>query len=575
MLETTLNTDYVPGTNLSGGFASADWRFLLPSLKFKNFLCLGAPSTSSLPVLSTMGGSVFVVSKNLTKLRKFGQECQNRQIINVKIVYAKSFATLPFANDSIDLIYNAQRKNDVVFFRKKNIVAEISRLLSPGGVIYCETKGLANYQSVNNLVNSGLETGHIFWLTPFAGTVRTALPLSDREIADYFFTNVMYGRSFKKRTFSKLGRVLSKTGLLSHVSPRRAVLVQHAEMNGSTTEPPEYLMSIAEDAGLDLTNYRFGLSTRGQGNSNKAIFYLFNKTEKLPDTVIKMTRSSEFNYRLENEYRVLVELKKQLFVGQHTFPEPLFLSYHNGLAVLGMRAIQGDAFRKRTQANENCPIAHDALDWIVELGSKSANNTAISASEASDKLHRLFERFNEIYQLTSEHKDFLDQQIASIALSKNGFPLVLQHGDPGTWNILVSDKNRVIFIDWEAGEPKGMPLWDLFYFFRTYASWVSRMQGSRDSIKNFTDQFLKPSRLSGLFQEVTARYCLRINLDRSLVAPLYYTCWMHRALKEATRLTNDGLESGHYVNILRLTIEQRKTSETLKQFLSLDGNGFE
>jgi aminoglycoside phosphotransferase (APT) family kinase protein len=145
---------------------------------------------------------------------------------------------------------------------------------------------------------------------------------------------------------------------------------------------------------------------------------------------------------------------------------------------------------------------------------------------------------------------------------------VLQHGDPGTWNILVSAQGKVIFIDWEAGEPKGMPLWDLFYFFRTYGSWVSRMQGSRDSLKNFSDQFLKPSNLSVLLRQVTVRYCKKIGLDESLIEPLFYTCWMHRALKEAMRLTEDALDSGHYVNLARLTIDQRNASKTLKAFLS-------
>jgi hypothetical protein len=55
-----------------------------------------------------------------------------------------------------------------------------------------------------------------------------------------------------------------------------------------------------------------------------------------------------------------------------------------------------------------------------------------------------------------------------------------------------------------------------------------------------------------------------------LVEPLFHTCWMHRALKEATRLTSSRLERGHYVSLLRLCIDQRE-APTLRRLFSLSG----
>jgi hypothetical protein len=40
-----------------------------------------------------------------------------------------------------------------------------------------------------------------------------------------------------------------------------------------------------------------------------------------------------------------------------------------------------------------------------------------------------------------------------------------------------------------------------------------------------------------------------------LIEPLFYTCWMHRALKESTRLTAGNLERGHYFSVLSACIE--------------------
>ncbi|MCG3119534.1 MAG: hypothetical protein ALAOOOJD_01964 [bacterium] len=69
---------------------------------------------------------------------------------------------------------------------------------------------------------------------------------------------------------------------------------------------------------------------------------------------------------------------------------------------------------------------------------------------------------------------------------------------------------------------------------------------------------MTPSEFNALVCEVTQRYCERVNLDKRLIEPLFYTCWMHRALKEATRLSPANLEKGHYVSLLRLCIEQRQ-----------------
>jgi len=285
---------------------------------------------------------------------------------------------------------------------------------------------------------------------------------------------------------------------------------------------------------------------------------LFDQKSRLPKFVIKVTRGPQFNSRLENEYRVLSLLKERRFIDAQTYPEPLFFDYHNNLAVLGMRAIEGEPFRLRTKATSACPIALDAIARIAQLGTSSADNSVASPKDVSATLFELFGQFNQIYKLSDDHRTFLAKQIEKIAGSRHAFPLVVQHGDPGTWNMLVSKQGKIILIDWESGERQGMPLWDLFYFLRAYASWVSRKQGRRDNLTSFAKQFLKPPWLV-LLQNVTQRYSHQISLAEELIEPLFYTCWMHRALKEAARLTIDQLESSHYLNLLRVTIDQRNS----------------
>ena len=101
-----------------------------------------------------------------------------------------------------------------------------------------------------------------------------------------------------------------------------------------------------------------------------------------------------------------------------------------------------------------------------------------------------------------------------------------------------------------------MPLWDLFYFLRSYALDIARAGGVNDGLQGFTQQILADTPLSRLVVETVHDYCQAIDLPTTVVLPLFYTCWMHRALKEATRLPVSKVDSGRFVNLLRLCIDQ-------------------
>jgi len=565
MLDNTLSTNFIPGTNLTGGLARASWRFLLPNLELDKIVCLGVPSTATLSVLSAMSKETLVLSTNSRQLRSTQREIEQQKIANAGIAPVDTWNQMPLPDKSAGLVFIAGKKELVKILHDASLAVELNRVLAENGAIYFEVKNRsersAARQLVKRLAHSGFAAPQIFWLTPLRGELRTAFPLDDDRMSKYLFTNVLFGLSVKMRAISRTGKWLSHVSLLRHLAPRRAILLKRAPSNIEQHAPPQYMIALAKNAGMELSAMRCGLSARGKFNANKNIFYLFDpaKRDEKAKAVIKMTRAPEFNARLENEYRVLAALHEKSFVDRNTFPEPLFFGYHANLAILGQMAVYGEPFRRRTRATVDCPVANDAINWIVKLGIASSNLSTATSHAAAEALLKLFRRFAEIYPLSKSESDFLEAQITAINCIKK-FPLVFQHGDPGTWNMLVAASDRVIVIDWEAGEPEGMPLWDLFYFMRTYGSWMSRVQGNKDPLKNFAQNFLEPSALHELLAKTLARYCAGVGLEAELIAPLFYTCWMHRALKEATRLQKDALSSGTYFKLLRLCIEQRNSS---------------
>ncbi|MEZ4663919.1 MAG: aminoglycoside phosphotransferase family protein [Caldilineaceae bacterium] len=278
-----------------------------------------------------------------------------------------------------------------------------------------------------------------------------------------------------------------------------------------------------------------------------------------PKYIVKMVRDSVFNARLENECRSLRLLAEHGVGDAETLPQVVFAGHHGGLALVGETAVAGVPFRSATHYTAECPYAHAAIDWLTDMAIKTVNPIG-HPQDVGGVLRQLFEQFDEIYQLKSEQRTFLANQIARIEQSRAPVPLVFQHGDPGTWNMLATPGGRVAILDWEAAEANGMPLWDLFYFLRSYTVGAAR---AHDSIAGFRQQIFNDTPLRRLFSAATTRYCQQIGLDLRLVEALFYTCWMHRALKESTRLPAARLGQGHYVNLLAAAIENHDSVQSL------------
>jgi hypothetical protein len=297
------------------------------------------------------------------------------------------------------------------------------------------------------------------------------------------------------------------------------------------------------------------------------VFFLFEPGRQLPNFAVKMTRSKKYNRRLEQERHAL-ELLEDFGIGDtDTLPRVAFAGTHGELAIVGETAIQGVPFDQRTTANGSCPYARSAIEWLTELGATTAAPFAAEPCEVAAGLHQLLQRFAELYAISPDEYSFLAAQIA--VLEFNRIPLVFQHGDPGRWNVLVTPHGRISFLDWEAAERHGMPLWDVLYFLRSFAMCAAEVAGCKDRLEGLNQVLLQDSPIAELAIESVRNYCVDTGLPGHLVEPLYHTCWMHRALKETARLPSGKLRDGHYFNFLRMCKENRE-APTLRRMFALN-----
>jgi len=554
-LDGAADASLAPGTNLPGGGGGASWCFLLPSLELGRVVCLGSPSQAALITLARLATEVIVCAPR-RRLRGLRQAVKG--LSNVSLLETSRGKPLPLPPESTDLVF-LPRPNG-------GAQREIERLLTPTGLVYVEYRAFTRRRPgdpTRSLAQLG--PAQLLWLAPAAGEIRAAAPFADERTISYLESRFRAGRLLRRRILREPMRVLGREPVVSSFVRRRGLLVQRAT-SGSHVGPPKYLQTIAARADLDLAGFTWGLAAPGVYSSQKLLLFLFDRVHEAPVHVAKITRDPRHNPRLENEWRALNLLREHGIGDDGTLPKPLFLDSHGTLAILGETAIDGAPFLQQTQATAECPYARAAVGWLLELGIRTAHRAPDEAPRVTEMLAALVERFNDVYRVDPDHVAFLAAQASTLVKAESDLQFVFQHGDPGPWNLVVTADGRPAFLDWEAADPHGMPLWDLFHFLRSFGLLVSRATGKHDALESFADQILGDSALNRLLVETASQFCTETGLDSSLVGPLFYLSWMHRALKEASRLPQNRLERGRYVNLLQLAIERRDSSGLRRLF---------
>jgi hypothetical protein len=550
ILGTTLGVHQTPGSNLDV-VETENWRYLLPTLEPRHVRCLEPPDLSRLSALSELAGRVTVQGRP-------------RPVRRLEAAWRA-------AGGADNVVFGSGGDHDlepapdlvVAFGRRARALLARSTAgdaADTGAVWYGEWRRLGLRRGDDDRREPG--DGPSLWLRPPVGSVHAAAP-SDDAVGIRFLRQGGFDRSPGGQGLHR--KVLRR--LLEHDAVRGRLLREATVRGGGSTlarELPAYLRDAAARAGVDLSGRRWAMTAPGRYRSKKVVFFVFDGADERLGHVIKMTRHPELNHRLENEWRGLRRLAS---AGIDGVPSPVFLDHHAGLAMLGQRALAGGALRP-TLGPEGAAEAGAATAWLEELG--AATRAQVPAAAAARALAVLVERFEELYRPPPEERVRVWDQVRAIEAHPAPFPLVFQHGDPGAWNAIATDGGGVAFLDWEAADPHGMPLWDLLYFLRSYGVGAARSAGTRDALDGFARAFVSGSELSDQLVTAVRSYGARIGLDPQLVAPLYHLCWVHRAVKEATRLPAGRLHTGHYVQLLRWGLADRDASG-LRPILPLVG----
>jgi hypothetical protein len=381
----------------------------------------------------------------------------------------------------------------------------------------------------------------LFLLRPPLGDVRLAAPLEESGLVSYFGPEAGQGRPRNRITFGRGRPPATRVGAL---------------LGAAGNAPPDYVVEAAHKHGIDLSSRPWAVRIGGDFASQKVVFVLGSASDDAtPELVVKLTMWPELNGRLEGEYDALVRLQEVRGIDTTRAPVPIFLDHHAGRAMVAESHMTGVSFPSPDKRHRDQAALGDAVDWLRALA--VATRRDVPPTAMADALGGLVDRFASTYRPAPELDRFLRRQTEVIRAGENPVPAVMMHGDCGAWNLRVASDGRVVFLDWEAADPLGLPLWDVFHLFRSVAVLAPKGIIPRRRIERIMRHLVEDGPIGERFIAAVRSHAEAVGLEPAHIEPLFHLCWMHRALKEATRLRPSGLERGHYVRLLQMLVAKR------------------
>ena len=301
-------------------------------------------------------------------------------------------------------------------------------------------------------------------------------------------------------------------------------------LRGVPVGPPGWLVEGAAEAGVDISDFGWALWCRGEFASQKLVMFLIAPGEHEPSIVVKVARHPRYNDRLANESDMLRRVEDLAPAARGGAPGLRFEASAWGSAASAQSAVAGNDLREHLASRPE--LVEAVATWMTELA--RSTRAPMRDGELGAALSELLDMYTAAYDVPPTTVQFLRSQVA--VLAEASLDAVLQHGDPGPWNAIVTPADTVAFLDWEAGEARGIPLWDLLYFLRSTSLLVAPNRPWQSRATRTRRDLVAGSPFGDVVASHVGAYVEALGLDAEVVEPLFHLCWVHRAVKQARRL---------------------------------------
>jgi aminoglycoside phosphotransferase len=297
--------------------------------------------------------------------------------------------------------------------------------------------------------------------------------------------------------------------------------------------------------------------------SRHVVFMVLAEATGRPVLVVKIPRLADASDTLEREAANLRALESLRPGGFPSVPRVVAFERHAGWPLLVQTALEGSLMSPAVVRRNHGSCCRVVAEWLADLHDASA---ATGGPAWLDELVETpLDHFARAFPLSADERTLIERTRAIVEpLAVLGLPFVHEHGDLGHPNLLLEAEHLGV-IDWELANPRGLVLYDLF-FFLLYAGFSRhRAQSTGAHVKAFDRTFLDRDAWALPYVRSLAE---RLRVPSEALYPLFVLCWARytvtllrrlvpaNAEPEAAAGVADWLRRNRYYRLWRHAVEQ-------------------
>jgi hypothetical protein len=466
----------------------ADWRYLLPDATPQRALCLGG---------TELWACCEVIAREVHDAPKPG--------VRYDLVVAE----------------NPSRRE----------LRRMAAAMSLGGACYTEWTRVAPFGPARvrrKLAAAGFDAPATYRPWPSLSPCRAWVPTEGSAARHHLSGAPRSTRVRREKVRSLLASVLAPVG-----AHRRICAIAR----GPQSKQLPQLVSIARERGAwpedSLERGGLLLLTTGDRVVGKVVALAFDRAGA-PALAIKTARTRDGGRGLHREAELLEAVAALHPRGMPGVPRLHFLDALAGRPVLGETALAGVPLAA-TLTHTNYPrVAERVTDWLITLADPATTlpaeptwNTLVSPA-----LERFATEFAPVLETTRL------ERARELLGTLGALPVVCEQRDFSPWNVF-EGKAGIVVLDWESGEPRGLPALDLIYFGTHAAYYMERAWITGRYVEAHHAAWSHDTEIGRANHACVARYLAHFDLDPDLLRPLRLFAWVLHAHSDFVHLRAD------------------------------------
>jgi hypothetical protein len=298
--------------------------------------------------------------------------------------------------------------------------------------------------------------------------------------------------------------------------------------------------------------------TPGFQASSHIIAFIFEADKNTPSWVAKWPRLDNDHKRLDIEYSNLIFLRQLLHLLPGGIPKVLIYKSFYDTRILIESLVPGKILRQQDARKNPNGTLKIGRDWLLAFHLATQRPTAELSGWFQKSIEDRIKAIINYVPLTREEQIVLEKHTFYADKLRNNLQhVVFEHGDFSAPNLLL-DNGKLSVVDWELGDPLGLPAGDFIFFltFLTFAKYKAK------TLPQYLDAFGKAFIKPGWAMPHLKAYANDANLTLTQIKYIFAATWTRywgnmvlRLAADQAKLSNqkiDWLRNNRYYHIWML-----------------------